>query len=297
MRSKRNTKAFYLLQHLVRCTECGRLFASRSSYRTYVKRNGRRHRQDRVTPQRHYHCYGMLSDGLRCRKPAMIRADRLEELVWSQVKSMIQHPELIVAGIEAMDTQEDGALEMRSAKAERELRKVQTEEERAIRLFVSGKITEDQLDLQRKFITERLETARADLDDLRASESVASEKRTMMENLIQWAGEFGGRLDELPDEKRRDVLRLLVDQILVDKDNKVSITLGIPTDSLMSIEKVESRFEPAWNQSAFNSGCCSNSSCSTHWCPTSVGCQRFWTVLGPRDWGEEAPGLRVSLTS
>ena len=30
---------------------------------------------------------------------------------------------------------------------------------------------------------------------------------------------------------------------------------------------------------------------------TAVGCQRFWTVLGPRDWGEEAPGLRVSLTS
>ena len=28
-----------------------------------------------------------------------------------------------------------------------------------------------------------------------------------------------------------------------------------------------------------------------------VGCQRNWTVLGPRDWGEEAPGLRVSLTS
>ena len=28
-----------------------------------------------------------------------------------------------------------------------------------------------------------------------------------------------------------------------------------------------------------------------------VGCQRFWTVLGPRDWGEEAPRLKVSLTS
>ena len=242
IRSRRNTKTFYLLQHLAKCVECNRLFACRSSYRTYVKRNGQRHRQDRVTPLRHYHCYGMLSDGRLCRKQAMIRAERLEELVWSQVKGMIQHPELIVAGIEAMDTQEDGALEKRTAKAERELRKIQTEEERAIRLFVSGKITEDQLDLQRKFITERLETARADLDDLRASESVASEKRTMMENLIQWAGEFGDRLDELPDEKRRDVLRLLVDQTLVDKDNKVSITLGIPTDSLMSIEKEESPF-------------------------------------------------------
>ena len=81
---------------------------------------------------------------------------------------------------------------------------------------VSGKITEDQLDLQRKFITERLETARADLDDLRARESVASEKRTMMENLIQWAGEFGDRLDELSDEKRRDVLRSRQTQHLDD---------------------------------------------------------------------------------
>ena len=34
---------------------------------------------------------------------------------------------------------------------------------------------------------------------------------------------------------------------------------------------------------------------NTRW--VDVGCQRFWTVLGPRDWGEEAPGLRVSLTS
>ena len=37
------------------------------------------------------------------------------------------------------------------------------EEDRAIRLFVSGKITEAQLDIQRKFITERLESAKAKL--------------------------------------------------------------------------------------------------------------------------------------
>ena len=37
--------------------------------------------------------------------------------------------------------------------AERDLRSIQMEEDRAIRLFVSGKITEAQLDLQRRFIT------------------------------------------------------------------------------------------------------------------------------------------------
>ena len=39
---------------------------------------------------------------------------------------------------------------------------------RAIRLYVSGKITENQLDHQRRFITERLETLRTNLDDHRA---------------------------------------------------------------------------------------------------------------------------------
>ena len=51
------------------------------------------------------------------------------------------------------------------AQAERDLRNIQMEEDLAVRLFVSGKITEAQLDLQRKFITERLESARAKLDD------------------------------------------------------------------------------------------------------------------------------------
>ena len=140
------------------------------------------------------------------------------------------------------DAHDDSGIADRIAGAERDLQKVQVEEERAIRLYVSGKITEDQLDQQRRFITERLEAARAALNDLRARESMASEKRLLMENLIEWAGRFGHGLDDLPKEKRRDVLRLLVDQVLIDRDNNVSITLGIPTENLTSFETEESRF-------------------------------------------------------
>ena len=45
-----------------------------------------------------------------CRNPAMLRAEQLEELVWNQVKGMVQNPELIVAGIESLGAQEDGGL-------------------------------------------------------------------------------------------------------------------------------------------------------------------------------------------
>ena len=57
-------------------------------------------------------------------------------------------------------------MEKQIAGTERELQKVQFEEDRAIRLYVSEKITEEQLDRQRKFITERLETLREKLSGL-----------------------------------------------------------------------------------------------------------------------------------
>ena len=105
---------------------------------------------------------------------------------------------------------------------------------------MSGKITEGQLDQQRRFITERLETARVSLHDLRARESLASEKRLAVDNLVQWSQMFSQSLDDLTDEKRRDVLGLLVDRVVIDKDNNVNITLGIATEELMSFEESES---------------------------------------------------------
>ena len=109
----------------------------------------------------------------------MIRAERLEGLVWGQVKRVMENPDLIVTGIESLDSQEGEGLDEQIARAERELQKVQFEEDRAIRLYVSEKITEEQLDRQRKFITERLETLRARLADYRSKEAASIEKRAL----------------------------------------------------------------------------------------------------------------------
>ena len=239
--SKRNTKIFYLLQHLLRCAECGLLFACRSKTRAAAKYKNKTYSYNYKSPQRHYHCYGMQRERLRCRERPYIRADRLEELVWSEVKKVVQNPDLIVQGIESLDAQEDDGLAKRIAGAERELRRVQMEEDRAIGLYVSEKITEDQLDHQRKLILERLESARTKLDDYRTQESLTVEKRVLMENIVEWAGKVGDGLDNLSSEERRDILHLIVDQITVDRDNNVSVTLGIPTEDLVSIEKEESR--------------------------------------------------------
>ena len=141
---------------------------SRFKTKANTKYKDRRYTYDLKTPSRYYRCYGMQREHLRCRERPYIRADRLEELIWNVVKSVVQNPDLIVKGMESMGERQDGGLEKRIAQAERELGKVQKEEDRAIGLYVSGKITEEQLDNQRRLIHERLEAARASLDDHRA---------------------------------------------------------------------------------------------------------------------------------
>ena len=168
-RSGRNTKIFYLLQHLVKCTECGMLMGCRSTLRQTTRRAGKTYSYELDTPRRYYRCYGMERAGVRCRERPFIRAERLEELVWGEVRKVLENPDLIVAGIESLNTLAGGgALAEEIAKTERDLQKVQMEEDRAIRLYVSGKITEAQLDHQRRFITERLETLREKLNGYRA---------------------------------------------------------------------------------------------------------------------------------
>ena len=235
-RAKRNTKVFYLLQHLVRCAECGLLMGGSANTKKEVKRNGKLYKYELDPPRRYYRCYGYQQLRLMCRQKPMIRAERLEGLVWSEVKRVLENPDIIVAGIEALDSTENGGLAEEIDTAERELHKVQLEEERLIRLFVSGKITEDQMDHQRRYITERLENLRARLDDYRNRETAETEKRRAMEHVVQWVSRIGDGLDDLPDEGRREVLRLLLDGVTIDGENNVNLTLAIPTEEFVSIE-------------------------------------------------------------
>ena len=91
-----------------------------------------------------------------------------------------------------------------------------------------GRSPRPRLDHQRRFITERLETARARLDDYRARAASGTEKRELMEAVLSWAREVGQGLDELTDEQRTEILQMVVEQVVIDRDNNVDITLAIP---------------------------------------------------------------------
>ena len=59
IKAKRNTSALYLLQHLLKCGECGRNFHARCTWKTTTVRDGKKYSYDLPTPLRYYMCNGM----------------------------------------------------------------------------------------------------------------------------------------------------------------------------------------------------------------------------------------------
>ena len=89
--AKRNTKALYLLQHLLRCSECGRKLRAHARWRTHATRHGQRVTYDLKVPLRYYACTGTVLR-LRCREKPTIRAEKLERRVWNEIKRVLQEP-------------------------------------------------------------------------------------------------------------------------------------------------------------------------------------------------------------
>ena len=230
--STRNTRVLYTLQHLVRCTVCGMLLGARATRRRTVKRAGKVYQYDLNPPDRHYRCYGISAGIRKCREHPFIRADLIEDVVWDEVKRVLQHPEVIRSGIESLGTVDDGQLGKKMGQAERELRDVKGEEHRLVRFLVMGKISETQFDQQQTFITEREKNLRASLDEYRNQMAMATEAWNTGDGVTQWAEAVREALEALSPEERRDVMLLVLDGATIDAEDSICITFSIPIQNL-----------------------------------------------------------------
>ena len=224
LQSSRNTKTLYLLQHLLKCEACDLGFRVRTNNRNVVRKNGKRYTYQYSKPARYYTCHGMYAHGTKCRERPYIRAEQVEELVWTEVRNVLMRPEMIVNGLKAQITAGDPeALGKSIRRAERELRGVQKEEDRAISLHVKGKITEEQLERQRILINDHLETEQAKLESLRIQQRTIQEHHSLVGGITAWVDRVGTGLNSLTDEERRQLLRLVLDHVSIDSQGNVRI--------------------------------------------------------------------------
>jgi len=68
------------------------------------------------------------------------------------------------------------------------------------------------------------------VDDYRARQASGAKKQELTEAVLAWARDVGESLDELGPEQRKEVLRMVVDEVTVDRENNLDITRAILMD-------------------------------------------------------------------
>jgi site-specific DNA recombinase len=222
--SRNNTRYEYLLSGRLRCQSCG--------YALYGKPVSAPN-----NPRRYYRCLGQ--DGHRWAQGRVcaghpIRVEVLDEIVWEQTKELIQHPEVILQEYSRrVHTKKQGELDLTLLlmKKQKEIHYQELEKKRLLDLYQTGIISLEE-------ITPRLETIRDRIKNIQQEHALLEEEKhreqkqlQLIEQFSTFQNKFSSRLGSLMFEEKKQVVRLLVDEVLVDSINeKLLVKHVIPLD-------------------------------------------------------------------
>ena len=220
--AKRNTKELTLLQGVLVCRECGY-----SCYRTCTRTTNKR--------ISYYRCIGQDSwrhVGGRVCGSHPVRADRLDSLVWSEVRRLLEDPALVRAEIDrrlaALRT-EHPATKRRDA-LERDLARADAAIGRLIEAYQEQLISLEELRARTPALRKRQSTLRAQLDTLDAELHDAETYLQLADTLEGFLGRLTDGLDQLDIAGQQRILRLVVREVLIGGDDDTITTRHtIPT--------------------------------------------------------------------
>lgn len=218
----------FLLQRLVWCAHCGTRFMAHYGYhyRRYRRKDGSLYVHRKPRPRRRYVCFRGVYRHSDCPRPR-IKADLLEEVVWDTVKRLLEDPESIREMLAARrrEFEERGAW-AELERARRRLEEVEREEERAVTAFVKGYIDERGLEVQLKFIRERKEYYQEEVCRLEREVEAAKRDLAILDDFVAAAGTIRERLSSLGPEGRAEVLKTVLDRVIIDGD-RVEVVLAL----------------------------------------------------------------------
>ena len=222
---RRAEPGHWLLRGLVKCGHC-RVGVSCHKMRG---RNGTFHR--------YYYCHNhdpLRAGGEHRRCPERnIRADELDTFVFEQVRDTLLRPELLLAGEHAVSARRepvaDELLQAQLAKLQRKSEAANAEKRRLVDLYQAALIDRDELLRRTKEIQDRKQNVEQQRDALIAQRKELAQQNALRERIIGFSVTVGASIDHLDFDQRQKLLRLVVEQVLV-QGWRVEIKLRIPLD-------------------------------------------------------------------
>jgi site-specific DNA recombinase len=216
--ARRNNKSnSYLLRGLISCGKC-RLSSTGITQGKY----------------HYYKCSGRLN-ALRVAQGEVCNAryvpsQQLDERVWEDLCSIVSNPDLITLELERAQAGEwlPQALQAKRNTISQALARLERQQERLLEVYLAEIVTKDEFERKRHELACTQKGLQQQLRQLEQQAKKQIETLTLTNNIHEFCQRIQPTLDVLKFEQRRQLLKLLIDRVIVD-DDQVEIRYVIPT--------------------------------------------------------------------
>ena len=223
--SPRNNKKYeYLLSGLVHCKQCGYSLYGKVASNSRYKRC-------------YYRCMGQdahrWANGRVCAGHP-VRVEVLDDLVWEQTRQLIEQPELTFAEYSRRaSTSQDGELSLDGLLAgkARELKRQEAEKQRLLDLYQAGDISLEEIEDRLKAVRGRIKRVEEEIKLLEEEKQQVRRRLQLIEQFGEFKKKITHNLDELSFLQRKELVRLLVKEVIVDSVNEeIVVNHIVPID-------------------------------------------------------------------
>ena len=229
MPGPRDSRLKYPLRGLVWCGTCGGRFVGNgrhSNVKRERRKDGSLYEKRIYSPRRRYLCLRSMKKQEDCPRKS-ITALQLEEPVWQKISELLSSPNAIEELIETRREEiESGGVMKTLDRARGELAGLEQERGRRLAQNAKGYISEAELDLALRGISERLEHSRDDVRRLERETVEIAGNIHALDDFIAMADRIRDRLATMDDTGKTEVFELLIEKVVIDSDG-IQIVLGL----------------------------------------------------------------------
>ena len=213
----------WLLRGLVKCGPCG------------VGTNCHKMRGRNGTWHRYYYCHNhdpLRAGGQDRRCPERnIRADALDDFVYTQIRAALLDPALLLAGEQAVAVStpvpDDELLSAELTRLDRKLDTARAEHTRLIDLFQAALIDMPELQRRAAAITARQKELTTKRGNLASQRAELAKDNHLRHGIEHFAARITAVIDDLDHDQKQQLLRLIIDNVQVTGWH-IKIQLRIP---------------------------------------------------------------------
>jgi site-specific DNA recombinase len=234
----------WLLQGLTICQHCG--------YAYYGKTAPRSGKYDPTNILRYYRCTGADGyrfNGKRVCKNAPVRGDQLEQVVWDQVKALLEQPDRVAQEYRRRIAQaRDGAkVPDEMLRLDRQISSLRRGVGRLIDSYAEGVIDKTEFEPRITGLKQRL----SQLQERRQASLEAAEAERDLSLVVSQLEDFSAKvaqgLDALDETGAREIIRALVRRIEID-DSRIEVIFRVPSFDGPQGSSTRTKTDPSWQR-------------------------------------------------